>query len=56
MTCYESHERLERLVIAQLNRELRIHKRPRKYGVLRETRAPGAPRQHPVRIHRPKVI
>lgn len=55
----EKHERLEcleRLVSAQLNRELRIHKSLRKHGVLRETREPGAPRQHPVRIRRPKVI
>ena len=52
----EKHERMERLVSTQLNRELKIHKSPRKHGVLREARATGAPRQHPVRIRRPKVI
>ena len=56
MEYYEKHENLERLVSTQLNRELKIHKSPRKHGVLREARATGAPRQHPVRIRRPKVI
>ena len=33
----EHYEKHERLVSAQLNRELRTHKSPRKHGVLRET-------------------